>query len=611
MADADKTLKLLIELGVIGKEDARAAQQLLNETAERTKALSAEMGVITVSAKEADKILAQTGDTAAKAGEKIEESASQAKKHAGAGREMHRVFGELNRIVPGLGEVMKAAFHPDHIGIIGSLLAFEGLKAVLEDIKAVENIKLADFTGDKAAVDAVRDSYEKARVAAQNFFDEERRISGAGMTAQEVAKRQIENSNNIFKAQEQFAAAQKKLNEAFVEQNEKAGVITHEEALAEKFALDVEYTKKKIQLDEQAAAAELAAKQQQLETERAQLAKAQADQTTDEANATAAEAAKVKHDKQKETAKANIESAQKTLEELGKSHGNIIEGKFNDETAAQLDEYYQKYVGDSSGKSHSEMFSAVQEKMQSLTSKASWDFGLTNFIDRTIGKQEGETGFAKYDGAKQQIAGAQAELKKLEESQFKIDLNAERGKKQLDETDNAVRKLSASVETLARQIPEIKADAAARLNNEKATQNLDLRAAAVKDGLADPGNIFAATKSPVASTAAPAMGDQTPWRYDYTNHPKPAPVSPETQARDDFNTVDQARDAMISGRKLSDNQMKIVQQIAVTMSGHAVQSDQVLATLNTLLSNQKSRNDAFSRQLKNIEGILSRVPRPN
>ena len=208
---------------------------------------------------------------------------------------------------------------------------------------------------------------------------------------------------------------------------------------------------------------------------------------------------------------------------------------------------------------------------------------------------------AKYDGAKQQLAAGTKQLKDLEATQFKIDLDAARGKKQLDATDEAVRTLSASVAKLAVEIPQIKADSQAKINNAAAVQNLDLRASATKIGLPDPGNTFLATAGPVASAVTGEVDNLTPWRYNFN---KPSPTAPpplRTQAAADFSAADHARDILQSGGRLADNEAEHIRHVAEVMSGHAVKSDQILETLKAILATQTSRDDAFSRDLRELK----------
>ena len=92
MADSDKTLKLLIELGVIGQEDAKAAGQLMDEMKQGQTALAKEMDVVTVSQGDVEKALTKGGESAVGAREKY--------------KLLHHAFGELNKIVPGLGTIL-------------------------------------------------------------------------------------------------------------------------------------------------------------------------------------------------------------------------------------------------------------------------------------------------------------------------------------------------------------------------------------------------------------------------------------------------------------------------------------------------------------------------
>jgi hypothetical protein len=573
MNDADKILSILVKIGKVDEADLPMLKRQIEEVGQNTEELS----------------------------KKTEHSAEATKGHAANSRELHKVMHALNEIVPGLGTALKIAFHPTSIGIVGTLVAFEGLKSVLESMKEIDSIPLTEFTGNKEAIEAVKAAYEKAELAAKMFVTEQNRINVAGATAEEIAKRQIQNYSNLAEAQKQFNEAQKNLSESQIEKLENHGLISHAEALKRKFALDVEYAKKRLQLETETAKAELAAKAKQLETERSQLAQAKQDQTTDEANAAAATAVKDRHEKQKDAAKENIESANKTLEELGKSHGSVVQGIFNEETAQKLEEYYQKYIGDPAGKRHSEMFAELEKKKGQWSSGASWSLDFTKFMDHTIGRQEGEVGWAKFDDARQQIESAKKEISALEKSQFQVDLNAERSKKQLDATDDAVRKLSESVQKLAAEIPQQKADNAAKLNNEAATQNLELRATAAKLGLHDPGNIFKAAKNPVISTASTDPGNQTPWRYDFGNHPKAQIPSPEAQARADFATAEHALDTFRSGKKIDANQTAQLKHIAEMMAGHELRSEQVMGVLSTMLANQKSKDAAFTREIENIK----------
>ncbi|MDR3460132.1 MAG: hypothetical protein P4N60_22115 [Verrucomicrobiae bacterium] len=593
MAD-DASLKVGIEIAVNGTDEI--------------KALNKEMGVVVVTQEDVNKALGASAD-------KTKESDKATEHHTESAREMHHAFHALNEIVPGLGSALRIAFHPGSIGIVGLLAAFEGLKTVLESIHEIDAIKPADFVGDTAAIDAARESYDKARVAAQLFVDEQIRLNRAGATAAEVSARQIANYKNLAAAQSEYNTAQKGLGDAEIEALENKGVISHGEALKRKFALDVQYAKEKLRLEADTAAQEMAAKQKQLETEQGQLKKAQAERTTDEANAETTAQAKAKHDAAKSTAEKNIEGAQKTLDELAKPKGTLVKGEISEENIGKLENFFNDIIpaGQRKGdETHSEMFLKLQEYLQKnsilhggISSPEMKDARV--FMAHDLGNQS-VAAIATYDGAKQQLDAAKKQLDELAKSQFKVDLAAERGQKQLDATDDAVRKLSESVAKLAAEIPQTKADNAAKLTNDAATQNLDLRAQAIKAGLPDPGNTFIATKKPVISQASEPAGNQTPWQYGYNQPPAPAPRSANEQARGDFNFAEHSLDILNSGGKLAANQEEHLRHIVEVMSGHKVSSDQVLQTLRGIMRTSNAREAAFQEELRDLKSMMAQTP---
>ena len=495
MADSDKTLKLAVTLdGYVmpGAED-----------------VAKQMGVITVTATDVDAILKKGGET-------IEETAAKTGHLTSNQRALHTALHLVGReagpaAALGIGALADAVTH-GAVGTMTLIGAIEVLKSVLESIKAVDALNIAAFEGDKAAVDAVKEAYERAAIAARMFAEEEARRHLAGPSVEDSAGKSVQNLKTLHSAQMDYMKAAKALDDEYISKQAAAGIISKEKENKEKFALDVEYARQKLMLDSQLRAQELAAKKEVLSDQTDQLQRAQADQKKDLDAAATADAKKAQHEKREETAKKNLESAQKSLEELGKSHGSIISGEFNDETAGKLEEYYQKYIGDSAGKSHSEMFKAFDTMSPANIARMNLDPSFANFMLHTTGQQEGEVGFAKYDLAKSQEAGSKKELAALEKSQFDVNLAAERSKKQLDSTDDAVRKLQESVDKLTREIPNAKADNAAAGNNAGLTTNLDLRAQALKLGLPDPGNIFASTAKPVASTSEVDVTNSSPWR---------------------------------------------------------------------------------------------------
>jgi uncharacterized protein YbaA (DUF1428 family) len=576
--NADQSLNVEIKMSLEGQENAIKAKEAISDLTGTQKGLTESTVVAT----------------------------ERAREHTAAQREIFRIANELNQIMPGLGEAMRGVFDPESFGIVAALLAVEAFKSVMDDLAAIDKIQLANFTGDKAALDAVKDAYEKCAVAAALFNDEIIRQNTVGMSAEDISKRQIENYKNLEKAQDDYNTAAKRLGESQIDAAEKNGVISHAQALQEKFALDVEYTAKKMQLDAQADAATLASKQQQLKTEQTQLSSLLGDQKTDEANARSAEGVKAKHDKEGEAAKKNIDAAQKTLDELGQSHGTFVQGIVNDDTVQQLKEYHDKYVGgNSETTSLSKQFYDLMNAKDNITSAASWDPQLTYFLDRTIGQQTGGAELEKYQGAKNQIAGANKELDALSKTQFDVDLNAERGKKQLEATDDQISKLTKSIADLSNEIPNLKADAAAKQNNAAGVANLNLRADAIAKGLPDPGNIFQSSNAPVATTAQPFEASGT------AAAPAAAP-SPTSQqmAQKDVAQLEAAAKILGAGGTLDSQQTQLLEGILTAAEGHTVKADKILGVLQKLTGTVTAHDATLANLERQIDNFRSRQNQP-
>ena len=97
MADSDQTLKLLVQFGVVNAADVKAAQDLIVETG---------------------KAAGKAGEAHGEMGKGIEK-AGEAAEHANHHHDISRhLFSEINRIAPGLGESLHAAFS----GPLGAIL---------------------------------------------------------------------------------------------------------------------------------------------------------------------------------------------------------------------------------------------------------------------------------------------------------------------------------------------------------------------------------------------------------------------------------------------------------------------------------------------------------
>jgi len=258
MADSDKILKLLIDMGVAGKEDVQAANTLLDESKEGVSALAKEMGVITVSAEEAEKILAKTGEAAKGVGEAAGKGGEGVHGFNIHGREMHHLAGMLNRVLPGAGEALKMVGHAGNAAEMSLIAVVAVVEILMRDFEEMaksakradeELATLLDEKYDAAAIRGVAKAWEDAATAqeiyrlglAEKQQDENDPTRGAADRALRAAK-------SYETAQQQINDAQKKLGEASIEEMEKKGTITHQQALIAKLQLDEAYEKRRLEL---------------------------------------------------------------------------------------------------------------------------------------------------------------------------------------------------------------------------------------------------------------------------------------------------------------------------------------------------------------------------
>jgi hypothetical protein len=627
MSDSDKSLKILIDLGFIGQDQAAAAKKALDDFNQSTKSTTElaqqeierskelivqrqrELEVLKALERQRAELTAAGQSTAEvdNAIGRLNRSLNGSSHHFNSARinsELFRIsMMALGAYMPGLETALYAALsagEASFLGIMGALLAFENEMKSLNETAEIQQVA---FKGDADAIAAVETATEKADIAARLFIEDMVRQNAAGATAADVANRITGSYRNLIAAQSDLDKAQKAVGEASIEALEKNGVLTHKQALEEKFKLDVFYAQRKLNLDGWLHQQEEAAKRQQLETEKQQLQAALEDQKTDQATAKKAEQEKARHDARLQTAKDNLASAQKTLDELGKSHGAIIKGQINDDNVQKLTEYYEKYIGSSANVSLSDQFLKLQQAMKTVTNKASWDFGLTELLDREIGSQN-LPALAKYEGAHQQLSSARKELAALGKTQFDVDLNAQRAAKQLSATDDAVRNLQASVNKLSSEIPKLVADHAAKQANDVTAANLNLTAEAVKNGLQPPGNPLTPPPRAAATTSWPVAPNGTATPPITNENDLPWPQRPETKARSDFSQFESAFGILSSGGRLDQSQMQYMQHIAQMMSGHEVKADKMLAFMREVLTTNNHRNAAFERELNVLRNQL-------
>jgi hypothetical protein len=139
----DKTLELLIKLGVIGKDDVVAANQLLAESRKGTEQMAT-----------------------------AEKEATAATEHGlESKRELRRILFDVGNVVaPGAGRaLMELAVGP--IGAVLALtMAFEALRKKIEDTeKQADDLDAKEFTAHQNAIAAVRQAWIDAGTELQKY----------------------------------------------------------------------------------------------------------------------------------------------------------------------------------------------------------------------------------------------------------------------------------------------------------------------------------------------------------------------------------------------------------------------------------------------------------
>ena len=175
MADSDKTLKLLIELGVIGQNDAKAVTALLDE------------------AKQGASKLTQANDELGESHEKVATHAGNSKLQHMA---IHGAIQQLNQVAPGLGATLNfvaRGFHQLETGAQGAAIGTDEFNASLKAVAA----SLLPLLLLMTAIEAASTLWDRHKEKAKEV--EEKNT--------EMFKRFQEDAKDAFEAWEKFDKA--------------------------------------------------------------------------------------------------------------------------------------------------------------------------------------------------------------------------------------------------------------------------------------------------------------------------------------------------------------------------------------------------------------------
>jgi len=427
MADSDKTLKLLIELGVIGKEDAEAANKLLEESKAATGGLSKEMGVLNVTSADVTKALDKTG-----------EGAEMSR------MSMRRLAHAMGSEVPGGAALMEAGFSAAEGGMMSStfllIAGIEMLKSAIEKInkETEQSRKLSEALADadratNKIIDAQRTALEQADVAQAEFFHNY--IHNAHDAFDAETKLYEARLKASFEAADRTETAKKRASESAIDELEQRGVLSHAAALRAKETLDIEYENRKLQ---RKVAQDLA--------DEAELIRQKANKDIAARNDIPAEQAAEKRYESAVSAKAKNDAALAEAEEKKDAAKEVIKGLqgagINDATLQSVRDLYEQATKDKSGsKSLSEMFSSLADV--NLAGGGAASLSPTVRAIHTLISQLGSRGdvnLGLYDSAQKDLTLQNINESRAKKHQTGIDIDEGNAKSDLEDARRKAEK---------------------------------------------------------------------------------------------------------------------------------------------------------------------------
>ena len=472
MADSDKTLKLLIELGVIGRADVEAANGLLAETKSSAEELAKQMGVVNVSNEDVAKALGKTG-------EKSEMT------HLSMRRLAHAMGSEI----PGGAALMEAGFEAATEPMMGAtfllIAGIEMLKSSIEKINKEKEqaTKIADELADADAehtkvIEAERDALDKADVSQAEFLhnyvrNTQNAIDQAEKLAEAMLKTMANRDAGVDAGRHEAAGRE-------IESMEQRGVISHAVALKMKEQLDIAYEQQKLarMIAQDAIEEQMMAKQLQLK--QAAATNLAATETAAEARYRTASEAKAANDTKIEEANKKIETGTETKKELHDTGMNEV-------NIEKLKDFVKEYGGNQDA-SLSEMlhFAAMKDLGVGPGSLAAHD------IVKMFGPSF-DVNLADYEGAEIDIRAGKKELEMARHRAPGVDIAEGNAKSDLDAARAAMEKNRDQVQELQEQ-----------LTTKMATDNISVNGARENLGMRKAGGTLAEDQT----TADRVLGGQ-------------------------------------------------------------------------------------------------------
>jgi hypothetical protein len=423
-----------LQIHIVSDADTKGFQS----AASASKDLSAEMGVVNVSAQDVENALGKT------------------EKAAGVNeRQMRMLASTLGRDIPGGGELFEAAFAgmqgEEGAMMASTFLLIAGLEILQNAIANLnegkkESQKLADELADSdAKVSKVTEeqtkAFEEADVAEANFHHNLIRNANDAVDATiKLATARLNAQKANFEKQED---TKHNVADNEIEAMEQRGVISHATAVKMKEQIDEEYHQRKVammiaedQMEAAQAQLNLANKKIEMQTDTG----AEGDAATKYKSALGA---KTKNDTKISEAQGQIDDAKEVLKEL---RGKGI----TEDTVQRFKEDFENATGKSSGDfSLPEMFTQLA-RARLLGGATDVDQSTLDILKTDSGS--GDRDLASYEGAEGTIAGNKKIIAQGQAKKPDIDINADNAKSDLDAARTKLQKDREAVQTLQDQI---------------------------------------------------------------------------------------------------------------------------------------------------------------
>jgi hypothetical protein len=229
MSDADDSLDLLV--------------RIKSDTAGAGVAKDALQGVAGAAS--------AAGSSVGKTAGAHDEAGKAAEKHSRHMEGLHKIFGALNQVLPGLGSLMQAAFSPVGATISIAVLALrtfqEHMRKVNEEMKRMEEENAKPLT---RRLEAMRETTVSAAMAQVELRE---RLEHTAHSERGV-REEIEKTLEVQKRQSELARlvanANKERELAGLEALHEAGLLSDERYYAAKLAAEEKYRKAKRELEE-------------------------------------------------------------------------------------------------------------------------------------------------------------------------------------------------------------------------------------------------------------------------------------------------------------------------------------------------------------------------